>query len=176
MKGFDYTDIVKYHDNCNSSAMLMQCVGDDMKIKHLVCLLLLIIILVVANEVLAGAWWLWVRDEHFRYRKGDTPGTHAGSDWSIIADFPTEMACQQRITERIKQPASLDNWGKDSGYHWERDSGYQVRYKVTENTIHILFFEKDTKQNELDKMTGEQILYHICLPATIDPRKPSQKK
>ena len=139
-----------------------------MKIKHLICLLLLIIVLVVANEALAGGWWLWVRDEHFRYRKGDKPGTHAGSDWSIIADFPTEMACRQRIKERIKRPTSLDNFGKDHGY--------QVMYKVTENTIKFLYFEKGAKPNESDKMRGEQIIYHICLAATIDPRKNSQKK
>jgi len=140
-----------------------------MKIKHLICLLLLIIVLVVANEALAGGWWLWVRDERFGYPKeDDQPRTHSESDWSIIADFPTEMACRQRIKERIKRPTSLDNFGKDHGY--------QVMYKVTENTIKFLYFEKGAKPNESDKMRGEQIIYHICLAATIDPRKNSQKK
>ena len=139
---------------------------DGMKIKYLVCLLLLIVVLVFAREALAGGWWLWVRNEGFSYRKGDHPGTRSESDWSIIADFPTEMTCQQRITGRIKQPASLNTFGKD----------YNVTYKVTENTIHFLLFEKDAKRNEPDKMTGEQIIYHICLPDTVDPRNNSQKK
>ena len=137
-----------------------------MKTNHLVCLVLLIIVLVVANEALAGGWWLWVRNENFGYRKGDHPGTHSETDWSVIADFPTEMACQQRITERIKRPTSLDNFGQE----------YNVMYKVTEDTIHFLFFEKGAKRNELDKMRGEQIIYHICLPDTVDPRKNSQKR
>ncbi len=137
-----------------------------MKINHWICLVLLIIVLVVAGEALAGGWWLWVRQERFGYRKGDHPGNHTENDWIIVDDFPTELACRQRITERIKRPISLDNFGKD----------YKVVYKATEDTIHFLFFEKDEKGNELDKMRGEQIIYHICLPETIDPHKNSQKK
>jgi hypothetical protein len=122
----------------------------------------------MANEALAGDWWLWVKDERFGYPKADQPRTHTESDWSIIAAFPTETACLQRVKERIKRPTSLDNFGKERGY--------QVTYEVTENTIKFSFFEKDAKPRESAKLRGEQIIYHICLPDTVDPRKNSQKK
>ena len=138
-----------------------------MKINYLVCLALLIIVLVVTNEALAGGWWLWVKDERFVYPKGGQR-THTMSDWIVIDSFPTEKECRQGIKERIKQLTSPDKFGKDYEY--------QVIYKVSENAIHFLFFEKGAKPDESDKMREEQIMYHTCLPETADPRKSSQRK
>ena len=136
-----------------------------MKIKHSFCLLLLTMVIVVASEALAGGWVLWVKDEQFGNPKGGQWQFHKDSNWGIIDGFPTEMECRQRIKERIDRATNPDNW---------TTSDSTVFYKVTENIITFLFFDKDAKPNETGRMRGTQIIHHACLPDSLDPREPSQ--
>jgi len=139
--------------------------GDDMKIKYSFCLLLIIIVVVFASEALSGNWILWVEDERFGNPKDNNWGTHT-REWSVIDGFSTEKECRKRMEERMNYVKNPENWSKDD----------QIMYKITGNAITFLIYAKDTKPDESGKMRGMQIMHHACLPDTVDPRIPSQRK
>ena len=140
--------------------------GDDVKIKYSFWLLLLTMVLVVTSEALAGGPGCCGSGvERFGNPKDNNWGTHT-REWGVIDGFSTEKECRQRIEERIKKMTNPNYLPKDD----------YTMYKVTGNTITFLFYDKDTKPNESGKMRGMQIMHHACLPDTVDPREPSQRK
>ena len=130
-----------------------------MKARRL-ALVLLIVLLVVVGEVLAaGAWVLWVREEHFSDPKGGQWGAQTRS-WNVLAASSTEPECRRKLRERIERVTNPDFPPKD----------VKVLYKVIGDTVRFLFYPKDGSPT--DTMIAAQDLHYICLPDTVDPREP----
>ena len=113
---------------------------------------------VAASASAECAWVLWVLDE----RLGDDPkGGNWGAQtmrWIVLGAASGETECQRRLRDTIERVAHPDFPRLD----------VDVMYKVTGDTVTLLFFPKDAKPT--DTMTRSQTFHYACLPDTVDPR------
>jgi hypothetical protein len=115
---------------------------------------------VLATSVSAEcAWVLWVLEE----RIGDPKDGNSGSQikpWILLGAASSETECQRRLRDTIERVAHPDFPRLDA----------DVMYKVTGDTVTLLFFPKDAKPT--DTITRSQTFHYACLPDTMDPRGP----
>jgi len=109
------------------------------------------------------AWVLWVLDE----RLGDDPkDRNWGAQtmrWIVLGAASSETECHRRLRDAIERVAHPDFPRLDA----------DVMFKVTGDTVTLLFFPKDSKPT--DTMTRSQTFRYACLPDTLDPRGPRGK-
>jgi hypothetical protein len=83
--------------------------------------------------------------------------------WSVLGAASSETECLRRLRDAIERVAHPDFPRLD----------VDVMYKVTGDTVTLLFFPKDAKPT--DTMTRSQTFRYACLPDTLDPRGPRGK-
>jgi hypothetical protein len=110
------------------------------------------------------AWVLWVLDE----RLGDDPkdGNWGAQTmrWIVLGAASSETDCQRGLRDAIERVAHPDFPRLD----------VDVMYKVTGDTVTLLFFPNDAKPT--DTITRSQTFHYACLPDTLDPRGPKGSK
>ena len=133
--------------------------------RCIIALTLLSILLISSEIALAdSAWVLWVEDRQYSAPKSQTSGTQT-SKWSIADASSSEKECRMKIQEKIINCIlNTENLFKSE----------DVFYKVNNDTITFLFFNKDVKPD--DKVKRTQVLHYLCLPGTVDPRNQHSEK
>ena len=109
------------------------------------------------------AWVLWVLDERLRDDLKDENWRAQTMRWIVLGAASGETECQRRLRDTIERVAHPDFPRLD----------VDVMYKVTGDTVTLLFFPKDAKPT--DTMTRSQTFQYACLPDTVDPRGPKGK-
>ena len=98
------------------------------------------------------AWVLWVEDE-----QSSAPGWTVQTSWVLMQAYSNETECRKFLRKGLEQPTI------------EESADKHMMYKVTGDTLTILYFPKDF--DATTKSTHRQVFRFLCLPDTIDPRE-----